>query len=212
MNNQKPLCKDVKKEKLPRAFYLNKNIINISEKLLGNYLCTNIKGKYASGMITETEAYRAPEDFASHAFGNRRTSRNEAMFEEGGTAYVYLIYGIYNLFNVVTHKKDIPHCVLIRAIEPVEGIDIMLNRRKMNYLGKKLCSGPGLLTQALGIELKHNKTDLTKDQLWIENRSTYIHPKEILRSPRVGLNISEPYKSIPWRFRIKDNSWTSSAK
>lgn len=204
--------KVVKKEKLSREFYTQTDVIGLSKKLLGKYLCTNIKGKYCSGMIVETEAYKAPEDHGSHAFGNLRTARTEAMFAKGGSAYVYLIYGIYKLFNVITHKEGVAHAILVRAIEPVEGTETMLYRRKMKDMKKNLCSGPGLLTQALGIDMTHNKTDLTGKMLWIEDRGKYIPPEQVICSPRVGLNISEPYKSIPWRFRIKDNPWTSSAK
>src|SRR6185437_5047411 len=108
------------------------------------------------GMIIETEAYRAPEDRASHAFGNRRTKRNEVMYHDGGRAYVYLCYGLHALFNVVTNEEGIPHAILIRAIKPEIGVEEMLRRRKKSKVDKTLASGPGTVSQALGITTKHN--------------------------------------------------------
>ncbi|XOD69331.1 MAG: DNA-3-methyladenine glycosylase [Flavobacteriales bacterium AspAUS03] len=197
---------------ISQSFYTQEDVISLAQAFLGKFLCTQIDGKYTCGMIVETEAYKAPEDYGSHAFDNKRTNRTEAMFYQGGTAYVYLIYGVYKLFNIVTHKKDVAHAILIRGLEPVEGIDIMLMRRQMDRLKRNLTAGPGLLTEALGIELQHNKTTLTGEVIWIEDRGIIIPENQIIASPRVGLNITEPYKSIPWRFRIKDNPWTSPTK
>lgn len=199
---------------LDKKFYLNTDVVNIAKNLLGKKLCTMIDGKFTSGMIVETEAYNAPEDAASHAFNNRRTPRTEVMFAEGGVAYIYLIYGIYKLFNVISNEKEIPHAILIRAVEPLDGIDIMIERRGLSKLQNNLTNGPGLYTQALGIELAHTGIDLTQKQvIWIENYQT-IADSEIIASPRVGLgkSVFEPFYSIPWRFRIKNNQWTSKAK
>src|SRR5690606_33584438 len=123
----------------------------ISKDLLGKSLLTKIDGRLTGGMIVETEAYRAPEDKASHAFNNRRTPRTENFFNEGGVSYVYLCYGIHYLFNIITNLKDIPHAILIRAIQPEEGIETMLKRRKKTKPTFDLTAGPGSMSMALGI-------------------------------------------------------------
>src|ERR1041385_1383130 len=120
--------------KLPRSFYLRDNVLSITEELLGKFLVTKFNGVITSGMITEAEAYGGVIDSASHAFNGRRTNRTEIMYALGGTAYIYLCYGIHHLFNVVTNEKDIPHAILIRALEPAEGIELMLKRRKKKQL------------------------------------------------------------------------------
>ena len=130
--------------KLGIDFYQREDILTISRQLLGKILCTNFNDKLTTGIIVETEAYAGVADRASHAYGDRRTNRTEVMYSPPGTAYVYLCYGIHHLFNVVTNGEGIPHAVLIRAIEPMEGIDIMLQRRKMNKLLPKLTAGPGI--------------------------------------------------------------------
>src|SRR6187399_1284256 len=111
--------------KLPQAFYLRKDVLKITEDLLGKFLVTKINGTITAGMITEVEAYAGVIDSASHAFKGKRTSRNEIMYAHGGTAYVYICYGIHHLFNVVTNKKNTPHAILIRGIEPTDGIEEM---------------------------------------------------------------------------------------
>lgn len=196
--------------KLGKPFYLNTDVVKLAQELLGKKLCTLINGQYTSGMIVETEAYKAPEDAGSHAYNGRRTIRTETMYREGGIAYVYLIYGMYKLFNVVTNENGMAHAVLIRAMEPLEGTDHMLNRRKMKQVHRKLCAGPGLLTQALGIEMKHNEIDLCGDTIWIEDYLS-IEAEKIESFARIGLGklVSEPYLSMPWRFTLKDSIWVS---
>ena len=129
--------------KLTRDFYLQEDVVKISRELLGKVLCTKFNGKFTSGIITETEAYAGIPDKASHAYNGRRTKRTEVMYGMGGTAYVYLCYGIHHLFNIVTNKKDIPHAVLIRAVKPLDGIDLILKRRNQKKLTEKISSGPG---------------------------------------------------------------------
>ncbi len=164
-------------------------------------------------MIVETEAYRGVTDRASHAFNNRRTPRTEVMFAEGGLSYVYLCYGIHHLFNVITNRNEIPHAVLIRAIEPFDGIDIMLSRTKKKIARRDLTAGPGALTKALGISLLHNKIDITNNKkIWIEDRGINISNQKILSSPRVGVESAGADAALPYRFRIKGNNWTSPAK
>ena len=199
--------------KLSTSFYQRNDVVQIAKDLLGKKLCTNINDEFTSGLIVETEAYKAPEDPASHAFNHRLTSRTKAFYELGGISYVYLIYGIYKLFNVITNTDGIPHAVLIRAIEPVDGIDIMLKRRNLKQVKRNITGGPGLTSMALGIELEHNYESLQEDLIWIEDIPK-VDDFEIMASARVGLgkSVPEPYYSMPWRFRIKDNAFTSPAK
>lgn len=197
--------------KIPRDFYLREDVLQISKDLLGKFIFTRIDGKLTGGMIVETEAYKAPEDKASHAFGNRRTSRTEIFYSEGGISYVYMCYGIHYLFNIITNKANHPHAVLLRAIEPVEGINEMMKRRKKNEISCKLTSGPGSLSMALGITSKHNGIDLLSDAIWIEDRGVKVKKNHIMAGPRVGIAYAKKYAEKPWRFWIKGNPWVSRA-
>ena len=203
--------------KLGTDFYLREDVLAISRQLLDKVLCTNFDGSLTTGIIVETEAYAGVADRASHAYGGRRTIRTEVMYSPPGTAYVYLCYGIHHLFNVVTNVEGVPHAVLIRAIEPIEGIDIMLQRRKMSKVLPKLTAGPGILSQALGISTQHSGISLLGDNIWIEDN----HPSDpskrsdgydIISSPRVGCQYAGKDAHNPWRFRIKGNKWVSPAK
>ncbi|MBN4052076.1 DNA-3-methyladenine glycosylase [Cytophagaceae bacterium AH-315-L13] len=198
--------------KLPKSFYLKDDVLQLSKDLLGKHLYTKINGKKTGGIIVETEAYRAPEDRASHAFGNKRTPRTETMFHEGGVCYIYLCYGIHHLFNVITNKKDIPHAILIRAIEPIIGIEIMQKRRNKKKIDRSLTAGPGALSQALGITTKLDTTNLTGNKIWIEKGIKIYMDNEINASPRVGVESAKESAKLLWRFRVKDNSWTSISK
>src|SRR6185295_6786611 len=160
--------------KLPKEFYLRENVLQITTELLGKFLVTKINGAITGGMITEAEAYAGEIDSASHAFKGRRTRRNEIMFAHGGTAYVYICYGIHHLFNVVTNQKEVPHAILIRGIEPVEGIKTMMKRRQMKELHYSLTAGPGALSKAMGIDVKHTGFDLLGKTIWIEDRGIVI--------------------------------------
>lgn len=149
---------------LPTSFFSHLDVVQIARDLLGKVLVTNLEGGYTSGLITETEAYRAPDDRACHAYNNRRTPRTETMFGPPGTSYVYLCYGIHELFNVITGPKDTAHAVLIRAVQPIDGVDIMLARRGLSKIEKRLTSGPGTLSKALGITRAQNALDLRQKQ------------------------------------------------
>ena len=197
---------------LPKSFYQREDVLQISKELLGKHLVTNFDGIRTVGKIVETEAYRGPEDKACHAYNNRRTKRTETMFAKGGVAYVYLCYGIHHLFNVVTGKQDVPHAILIRAVEPVEGMDVMLARRKFTKIKTTLTAGPGTLTKALGITTAHDTLDLTGNQIWIEDTGEEIKEKNIIASPRVGVAYAQEDALLPWRFRVKNSKWTSPAK
>lgn len=192
-----------KRKKLPLSFYRHHDVVEISQKLLGKYLFSNIDSCLTVGIITETEAYRGPEDRASHAFGMRRTKRNEVMYKSGGCAYVYLCYGLHYLFNVITNQQDIPHAVLVRAIYPVMGIETMLERLHKKKLTSNMLKGPGLVTKALGITTKENGMVLTGSTLWIEDHGIKIDPNDIIASPRVGIDYAGEDALLPWRFQIK---------
>src|SRR6185436_7646806 len=138
--------------KLPRSFYTRPNVVTVARELLGKLLVVPAKdGERVSGIIVETEAYRGPLDRAAHSYGGRRTKRTEPMYSIGGTAYVFFVYGMYFQFNVVTNAADIPHAILIRALEPLEGIDIMRRRRGVE-VDRNLTNGPGKLCIAMGID------------------------------------------------------------
>lgn len=199
---------------LKPEFYHRKNVVQIAKDLLGKFLVTNHEGKYTSGMIVETEAYAGAIDKASHAFGNRRTSRTEIMYGAGGKAYVYLCYGIHHLFNVVTNEAEVPHAVLVRAVEPVDGIDVMLERRHKEKLAPALTAGPGALSEALAIYTKDTGLDLSDQSslLYIEDRGIKIPKSRIVADTRVGVAYAKEDAYLPYRFYIKDNKYVSKGK
>jgi DNA-3-methyladenine glycosylase len=187
--------------KLSREFYVREDVVEISTELLGKVLCTRIDGELTKLIITETEAYAGVTDRASHAYGNRRTRRTEPMFRQGGTAYVYLCYGLHHLFNVVTNKTDIPHAILVRAGISMSGTEVMLRRRNKKKEDKTLLAGPGSLAQALGITTEHTGTSLVGRQIWIEDRGINIDDESILIGPRVGIDYAGDDAELPYRFR-----------
>jgi DNA-3-methyladenine glycosylase len=195
--------------KLPFSFYQSLDVNDLAVQLLGKKLFTCIHGELTSGIIVETEAYKGIEDKASHAYGGRFTSRTQTMYEAGGLSYVYLCYGIHYLFNVVTAVKGIPHAVLIRGIEPVDGLDVMLQRRGMPLLKPNLTAGPGALAKALGINKELNGKDLTGEQIWLEEGMPPLESREIVASPRVGVAYAEDHALLPWRYYIKGNKFVS---
>ena len=190
--------------KLQKAYYLQEDVVAIARDLLGKKLCTNINGVYTAGIITETEAYAGANDKASHAFGNKLTPRNEVMYHQGGTGYVYLCYGLHHLFNVVTNVRGIPHAVLIRSIKPVDGIEHILKRRKHTKLAKNTSGGPGTVSQALGISTKLNGVDLTKTIIWIEDAGITFTKKQITSTPRIGVDYAGEDAKLPYRFLVTD--------
>jgi DNA-3-methyladenine glycosylase len=185
--------------KLRRDFYTDQDALSASGSLLGKLLVCRSSNVRVSGIITETEAYCGVEDRASHAFGGKRTPRNNAMYGIGGTAYVYLCYGIHRLFNVVVHHVDVPHAVLVRAIQPVEGIQEMLKRRPN---ARTSTGGPGTLTQALGIGSTDNGVDLTTGRIWIEDIGIRLEHTEVTHGPRIGVGYAGTDALLPYRFRI----------
>lgn len=200
--------------RLPESFFLSEDVVQISKDLLGKYLVTNFDKQITVGKIVETEAYRAPDDKACHAHLNRFTNRTKVMFEVGGTAYVYLCYGIHHLFNVVTAPKGMAHAVLIRGIEPVENVELMLQRRNFTTVKSQLTAGPGVMSKAMGITKAYTGHSLTAadSEIWIEDRGTVLSEEDIIASPRVGVDYAEECALWNWRFRVKDSKWTSPAK
>ena len=197
---------------LPISFYTRKDVVRVAKDLLGKILVTNFDGQYTAGMIVETEAYAGVSDKASHAFGNRRTKRTGIMYKEGGVAYVYLIYGIHHLFNVVTHMADVPQAVLVRAIEPLDGLDIMLQRRRMEELKPALTAGPGAMSAALGIHSSQTGYSLQGPEIYIEDRGIKILPRNIIAGTRVGVTYAAEDALLPYRFHVKDNKYVSKGK
>ena len=190
--------------KLQADFYQREDVLLISRELLGKVLCTNFHGKLTSGIIVETVAYAGVTDKASHAYGGRRTKRTETMYAKGGSAYVYLCYGIHHLFNIVTNKENIPHAVLIRAIQPWNGIEIMLQRRNKKKVDHSLTAGPGSLTRALGITVKDLGTLLMDNLIWLEDQNINYTNQDILSSPRIGVHYAGKDAQKPWRFQIEN--------
>jgi DNA-3-methyladenine glycosylase len=198
--------------RLDHSFYDRKDVTRIAKELLGKVLVTKFNGDITSGRIVETEAYAGAVDKASHAYGYRRTARTEVMFGNPATAYVYLCYGIHHLFNVVTNKKDIPHAILIRAIEPVDGVDKMLSRTGKIGLDHTLTKGPGNVSRALGIFTYHTGTSLLSDELFIGDDGFRLKQNQILTTTRIGVDYAAEDSLLPYRFIVKDNPYVSGKR
>ena len=196
---------------LPPSFYQHADVVKIARALLGKVIVSQVDGVRTEGRIVETEAYQGANDRACHAYQKRRTPRTETMFLPGGHAYVYLCYGLHHLFNVVTNVENEPDAVLIRAVEPLVGLETMMERRKMKSAVPKLTSGPGCVAQALGIGRLQNKTHLVEsDQLWVEDQGFTLLPEDIGVTTRVGVSYAGEDALRPWRFYIKGNPWVSA--
>lgn len=195
--------------KLGKDFYQRNDVLLIAQELLGKILVTRFNGIETSGRIVEVEAYAGAMDKASHAYDGRRTARNEVMYADGGAAYVYLCYGIHHLFNVVTNRKETPHAILIRALEPLKGIETMLKRTGKKKLDKTLTRGPGNLSKALGIFTIHSGCSLQSKELFIADDGFVNRKNEISISPRIGVDYAGKDALLPYRFYVKDNSFIS---
>ncbi len=202
------ICQSEMAVKLSREFYLSPSAITVARELLGKLLVVPVAdGRRVSGMIVETEAYLGITDRAAHSYGGRRTARNEAAYLEGGHVYVFFVYGMYYQLNVVTGPADHPHVVLIRGIEPVEGIEIMRDRRGP-MKDKNLTSGPGKLCIAMNITRDLNTADLLDNRIWIEEYRN-VGPDAIALGPRVGIDYGGEDAQNPWRFCISSNPYVS---
>ena len=194
--------------KLPESFYQRSNVVKIARELLGKGLFTRIDKTITGGLIVETEAYSWKER-GCHAYGARKTQRNAVMFGKGGHSYVYLCYGMHNLFNIVTNEQDVADAILVRAIEPIEGIEEMKRRRGPLASSFHLTSGPGKLTKALGIDRKWNGKYLLGNEIWIEDFAHQLSKKDIVASHRIGIDYAGEDAKLPWRFTVKGNLWLS---
>jgi len=188
---------------IPNSYYSGTDTLSIAKSLLGKLLVTELNGVRTSGIISETEAYLGAEDKACHAYNNRLTKRTATMFQPGGIAYVYLCYGIHHLFNIVTHQQGYPHAILVRGIQPKEGLDTMLQRRKKTKIDKSLSAGPGTMSQALGITTALNGVNLTNGPIWLEETSLVVPDSSIDITPRIGIDYAEEDALLPYRFFLK---------
>lgn len=195
--------------KLQLSYYLNQDVLFLAKDLLGKVLFTQIDGEVTAGVIVETEAYFGVQDKASHAYGGRRTNRTETLYSEGGISYVYLCYGIHHLFNVVSSVASEPHAVLIRAIEPLVGKELMELRRNMPATRASISSGPGSAAKALGIDQSFNRKELIGEEIWIEDHGIRYTTNEIAAVPRVGVAYAQEHALLPWRFFVIGNKYVS---
>jgi len=192
--------------RLKKSDFLGNPFEVATDVLLGSYLCSYIDGKFCVGKITELEVYIGAEDKACHAYLNKKTQRNAPMFEAGGCAYVFFVYGMYNQFNVVISPQGVANAILIRSLEPITGIEFMMERRKCDKVSN-LTTGPGKLCQALGITREHNYVDLCdSDNLWLCVRTQIPEYKSL---PRIGIDYAEEYKDVPWRYIIANSKFIS---
>jgi DNA-3-methyladenine glycosylase len=195
-------------KKIGREFYLSDDTIAIARDLLGKLIVVpDAAGNRISGMIVETEAYLGEIDRAAHTYEGRRTPRNESAYLIGGHVYVFFVYGMYYQLNVVCGPVDHPHVVLIRAVEPVEGIETMRQRRG-EMKDRNLTSGPGKLCIALAIDKTLNGADLLADQIWLEDHRTFNH-NDIAVGKRIGIDYAGEDVEKPWRFWVRGNEFVS---
>ncbi len=195
--------------KLSLHFYRRKNVVSVAKSLIGKILVTSFDHAVTAGRIVETEAYNGVTDKASHAWKGRRTNRTGIMYEPGGLAYVYLCYGIHHLFNVVTNEADMPHAVLIRAVEPLLGIDTMLLRTGKKKADHSLTRGPGNVAKALGIATRHSGLSLLDDLIFIAEGDIPVKASQILATPRIGVGYAEEDALLPYRFILEGNPYVS---
>jgi DNA-3-methyladenine glycosylase len=198
--------------KLKRDFYTRTDTLRVARELLGKRLVVPApSGRRVSGRIVEVEAYLGAEDRAAHSYGNRRTRRTETMYAVGGTVYVFFVYGMHHQFNVVTGPAGQPHALLVRAIEPEEGTELMQERRPARNV-RELTSGPGKLCKALGIDRTFDGEDLTGTRVWIEDAGLNVSPGQVASGARIGVAYAGEDALKPWRFWLKGNEYVSGRK
>jgi DNA-3-methyladenine glycosylase len=195
--------------KLPESYYHNTNTVGISRDLIGKYLFTCIDGELTGGYIVETEAYTGVNDKAAHSYGGKVTPRTKTMYMQGGVSYVYLCYGIHEMFNIVVGDEGQPHAILIRAIQPTEGLDVMMLRRNLDILKPNITKGPGSVAKALGISRKINAVSLQSDVIWVEDRGLTFPDAEVAAGPRIGVDYAGEDALLPYRFYVKGNIYVS---
>jgi DNA-3-methyladenine glycosylase len=180
---------------LPRSFYA-RPVLTVARECIGKLLVHRTRAGLVSGRIVEAEAYRGPEDRAAHSFAGRRTARTEVMFGMPGLAYVFFVYGMHYQFNLVTTGEGAPHAVLIRAVEPVSGLQLMAKRRGIDSERVELCNGPGKLCQAFAIDRRHYGADLCQGPLFLADGPRV----RVAKSPRIGVDYAGIWAEKPWRF------------
>ena len=195
--------------KLPASFYQRNDVLQIAKELLGKILVTKWDSETTAGRIVECEAYNGVVDRASHAFGDKRTTRTEIMYADGGVAYVYLCYGIHHLFNVVTNARNVPHAILIRALEPLRGIDLMLKRTGKKKPDHSLTRGPGNVSKALGIFTAYSGLSLRGNKIFIADDGFVPGKTQMMTSTRIGVDYAGKDAKLPYRFFIKGNPFVS---
>lgn len=198
-------------QKLPLSFYQRRQVATIARELLGKILVTQWDGMRTTGRIVETEAYEGEEDRACHA-AKGRTGRTEVMYGTGGRAYIYLIYGMHEMFNIVTSGEGEPHAVLIRAVEPLEGIDAMLERTGKKKADLTLTSGPGRVGRAFGFRRTQNGTSLISEELHIIDDGYCLDQNLIVAGPRINVDYAGDHAHWPYRFYVKGNRFVSGKK
>lgn len=193
--------------RIERKFYM-RDAVTVGKDILGKIIVKKTAdGRIMSGRITEVEAYMGITDKASHSYGGRRTKRTEVMYKEGGYSYIFLIYGMYECFNVTVGREGDPQAVLIRGVEPLENKNLMQEKRKVKK-EKDISNGPGKLTKALGITREDNGADLTAgENIWLEDDGYKV--KDIVETTRIGIDYAEEDALKPWRFYIKDSIFVS---
>lgn len=194
-------------KKIDPFFFQSSDVVQLAKDLIGSKLSTFIDKKLTSGIITETEAYAGKGDKACHAHLGRFTKRTAVMYDLGGIAYIYLCYGIHHLFNIVTNTKGNADAILIRAIEPIVGIEFILERRQKAKVDKTLTSGPGNVSKALGLNKDHNAMSVCSNKIWFENRKD--KPKNIVETTRIGIDYAGDDALLPWRFYDADSKFVS---
>ena len=194
--------------KLPRSFY-SRSTLDVASALLGKVLVRRMGRRNLAGKIVETEAYVGPHDLACHA-SKGHTPRTAVMFGPPGYTYVYMIYGFYFCLNVVTEPKGFPAAVLIRAVEPLENVDLMRQLRNNPKRETNVASGPGKLCMAMSIGKQLNGENLLGATIWIEDRN--LDPGPIRTSPRVGVDYAGEYKDKPWRFYVEGSPHVSRVR
>ena len=199
-------------KKLDESFYNRSNVVQVARDLLGKILVTQFDGMRCSGRIVETEAYAGVDDRACHAFGGRRTNRSEHLYGPPGTVYVYICYGLHHLFNVITNEKDIPHAVLIRALEPLEGIEFMLKRMRKPKADFTLTRGPGNLARAMGMSKLHTGGNLFSEEIFIEDDGMRYKKDQIIATKRIGVESAGKDAELLYRFIVRGNPYVSARK
>lgn len=201
------------KTKIAKAFYNNDNVVHVARELIGKILVTNINSQTTMGIIVETEAYQGLADRASHAYNGKRTARNEHMYAEAGTAYVYICYGMHQMMNIVTNKKEVPDAILIRAVEPLQGLEIMQQRTGKLPGDYTITRGPGNVAKAFGIAKIHSGISLTGNEVYLLHNDGYDSAGKIIGvSARIGIHYAGLDAALPYRFFVKGNKFVSGGR